>query len=150
MKLLWCRHHRDTQRNNGGYWSNGVPYSRYMAVCHSKERCFVSEEAEGSKTKNCWKKQKSFVFQVVQWIKIAAAIVAWLFKNGGFVQDVPCHTSDDSSDNSLWPISGLQCFHLLVAAQLAWNLDRGDTKKSIWYYPQLLPMENQKRTVPSE
>lgn len=39
-------------------------------------------------------------------------MVAKLYKNGGFVQDVPDWASDDSSDDSVWPISSLQCFHV--------------------------------------
>ncbi len=65
-------------------------------------------------------------------------MVAWLFKNGKFVEDVP------------WR-AGQVTIHLLVLAQLAWNLNRGDTRKSTRYhYPNLLWMENQKRMVPNE
>lgn len=55
-----------------------------------------------------------------------------------------------SRDNSFWPISGLFLLQFLVSAQLVWNLDPGDTQKRRWYYPQLLPIENQKRTTPSK
>ena len=40
--------------------------------------------------------------------------------------------------------------YISVSAQLAWNLNPGDTKKNTRYYIHILTMENQLRTFPSE
>lgn len=51
------------------------------------------------------------------------------------MQDVPCHASDNYSDNYLTNQgSAVFLHHLLVSAQLVWNLHQVDTKKSTRYY----------------
>lgn len=50
------------------------------------------------------------------------------------MQDVPCHASDNYSDNSLTNQGSAVFLHHLLSAQLVWNLHQVGTKKSTRHY----------------